>query len=126
MLRKADFRIVQKEDLPDSPSWIMTLLDPFNDMLQFMIDAFNGNIGTKNMSLQVIDMSFTAPFPTTSFLKTKSDPIQGVFIVRMSRPNGTTAGTWSSMNWKEESSNVVISDIVTGVGDFQVRFFVMY
>lgn len=127
MLRKPDFKPLQKQDFgSDAPSWLDILLSPFNDMMQFILDAFKGNIGTQNLNLQIIDYEFTAPFVATRFLKSKSDPIQGVWIVQLSRPDGSPAGGYTGFDWSEEAGYLKVSGIYSIGGKYKIRFFVMY
>lgn len=127
MLRKPDFKPLQKQDFgDDAPSWLEILLSPFNDMIQFILDAFKGNIGTRNLSLQIIDFTFTAPFQETRFLKTKPDPIQGVWVAQISRPDGSPAGGFTGFDWGEEAGYLVIKGIYSIGGNYKIRFFVMY
>lgn len=127
MLRKPDFRFLFKRDISSAPDWVNNLLEPFNQIIQFLIDAFNGNIGAKNLALQIIDFNFTAPFTETRFPKTKSDPIQGVWLVKLSRQDGTATGGNTGYDWREDDGNIVISGIYSiGAGNFNVKFFVMY
>jgi hypothetical protein len=127
VLRKPDFRFLFKRDIPSAPEWVNNLLEPFNQIIQFLIDAFNGNIGAKNLSLQIIDFNFTAPFVERRFPKTKSDPIQGVWLVKLSGQDGSATGGNTGYDWREDDGNVVISGIyLIGAGNFNVKFFVMY
>lgn len=127
MLRKADFRPVQKKDLVNPPSWIEVLLSPFNDMMQWIIDAFKGNISVSNLSTQTIDFNFTAPFVTTRFSKIKPDPVRGVLLVSLSRPDLSATGGNSGFDWQEEGNSIVIKGIYSiGAGQFNVKFLVLY
>lgn len=127
MLRKPDFKPLQKQDFGDAPSWLDILLSPFNELIQFILDAFKGNISTQNLSLQIIDFTFTPPFQETRFLKSKSDPIQGVWIVNVRKTDGTIGGGYSGLDWVEEGGELVINGIYTSLGaERKVRIFVMY
>lgn len=128
MLRKPDFKPLQKQDFgEDAPSWLDTLLSPLNELIQFILDAFKGNIGAQNLSLQIIDFNFTAPFVERRFPKIKTDPIQGVWLTKLSRQDGSPTGGNTGYDWREEGGNIVISGIYSiGAGNFNVKFFVMY
>lgn len=127
MLRKPDFRFVHKEDLgKNAPSWVDIFLDPFNDIIEFIIDAFNHNISVSNLNWQTIDYSFQAPFKETRFEKNRNEPIKGVVIAFLRRPDGSPGGGYTGFDWREEGDFLVVSGIYSIAGSLQVRFFVMY
>lgn len=129
MLRKPNFRFIQQKDLgPSAPPWIEVLLSPFNDIIQFLIDAFKGNISISNLNIQKIDYEFTAPFVATTFAKTKNEPVQGVQMVQLCKPNLQPHGGNQGFDWAEQGNNVIIQGIYgLNPGDkFKVRFFVNY
>jgi len=112
MLRKPDFRYIQKHDLgPNAPAWIEVILDPFNDMIQFIIDAFKGNIGVLNLNVQTINFPIEAPFVQTRFLKKKSDRVYTVQIAQILKSDGTPVGAATGINWYEDGTSIVVTDI---------------
>jgi len=128
VLRKPDFRFLFKRDIPSAPEWVNNLLEPFNQIIQFLIDAFNSNISVSNLSVQIIDFEFTAPFVETRFAKIKPEAVQAVFMANLSLPNGQPHGGNGGYDWREEGNSIVVSNIYSlsaGV-KYKVKFFVMY
>ena len=128
MLRKPDFRFIQKNDLGDAPKWIDGLLDAFNETTQFLLDAFNGNIAVNNLSVQTISLDITAPFTSTVVAKTKSDKVYTVLIAQVLDTNGNPLGVASGVSWHEDGSTVVIDDIfgLTSSVAYNVTITVLY
>jgi len=129
MLRKPDFRFVQKNDLgEDAPMWIQTILDPFNQMIQFLISAFNGNISVQNLSVQTIKLPVTAPFVETRVAKEKTDSVYNVQIAQILDTNGQPLTVQSGLSWYENGNSVVITNIfgLTASVAYNVTIMVQY
>lgn len=128
-MRKADFEKVLNADVEKAEPWFKTnVLEPLNRLFEYVKEAFDSNISVTNLKLQVIDFSFTAPFVTTSFLKTKPDPVAGVYMAQLIKADGTPSIGNAGFDWHEAGGQIIIDKIYSlGVGDaFKVKFHAMY
>ncbi len=128
MLRKPDFRHLLRADLRDSPSWVNVLLSPFNDMIEFLLDAFDSNISVSNLNTQTLQFTITAPFVLTRFAKTKTDPVYGVFLNQIMKTDNTVVGVATGMDWYEDGTSIVISNLygLTNGVAYNVKITVLY
>ena len=129
MLRKIDVRFLLRNDIgKDAPTWIESLLYPFNRIIQFLIDAFNGNISVQNLNVQTLEFSVTAPFILTRFAKSKGDRVYMVMVAQILKSTGEVVGAPVSIDWFEENNSVVVSNIfgLTTGQSYQCKLAVLY
>lgn len=128
MIRIPDFRTLLKQDLKGSPSWVEVLLGPINQMIEFLLNAFKGNISVQNLNVQTLTIPVTAPFQMTRFAKTKPDPIYGVFLNQIMKDDGTVVGALTGIDWYEDGNSFVVTNIfgLTNGVKYQVKLMVLY
>lgn len=111
-LRLPEFREIQVRDLRDSSPFLQVILEPLNQMIQYLKQAFNGNIGASNLSIQTIMLRIEAPFQETRIAKDKPDSVYTVQVAQILDQDGNPLTGQSGVLWYEDGNSIVITDIL--------------
>lgn len=81
-------------------------------MIQYLKQAFNGNIGASNLSIQTIMLRIEAPFQETKIAKDKPDSVYTVQVAQILDQDGNPLTGQSGVLWYEDGNSIVITDIL--------------
>ena len=126
-MRLFDVDLIEERD----ESWIKRFVGIFNLVLQYLRDAFNGDISTLNLKAQVIefkakDLGIPSQYPMFRTPKTKKGEVVGVFVCRLWQDNQQPLDVNSSVTWHTENSDIVIDNVQGTTQGVNVRLLALY
>lgn len=125
-MRFPDFERILGQD-SKLPDWFKTLWEPINRLLEYIKEAFNGEISVQNCKIQMISYRFTAPFTQTRFPKTKKGRVLAVYIAQIRKANFDPQGGGTSLDWYDDGEDIVIQGVYSvGSGEFVINFMCFY
>lgn len=127
-MRLFDVDLIEKS--PED-SFLKKVVEILNLMIQYVRDAFNGDISTLNLKAQVIefkakDLGFPPQYPMFRTPKTKKGKIVGVFVCRIWLDNQQSLDNLSTAVWSEEGDTLVIENVQGATQGANVRLLALY
>lgn len=132
-MKKPDFEKVLSQDVEDSPTWFSRVLSPLNRLFEYIKEAFDANISTANLKVQVFTLrtsglvGFPPVYPLAVVKKTRKGNIVGIFVCTIFRDDGQV---WDSLNtviWHQDGDNIFIDNVQGAAGVLlNIRLLALY
>lgn len=126
-MRIFDVDLIEDRD----ENWLKRFVGIFNLVLQYLRDAFNGDISTLNLKAQVLefkakDLGSPPQYPMFRTPKTKKGQVVGVFVCRIWQDNQQPFDMANSVTWHQEGIDLVIDNVQGATQGVNVRLLALY
>ena len=118
---------LSREDFPsDTPSWVMKIITPFNNLVETLYFALNKQLTFRdNFNCQVKEITFrtsstygnapaSANFKPLTFASTLNSQPDGLLIISLRQTNGVIITTATSADWSPGNGTIILN-YVTGL-----------
>lgn len=132
-MRRPDFEKVLSQDVEESPKWFSRVLSPLNRLFEYIKEAFDANISTMNLKVQVFTLrstglsGFPPVYPLAVVKKTRKGDIVGIFVCSIYKDDGQV---WDSLNtviWHQDGDNIFIDNVQGVAGPLlNIRLLALY